>query len=335
MAVGDLRVQGWQSGKRGANGAIPLGWIGAVLAGSLLAVVLLMYTAGLTIDPLAPGTLVFAAAFAMLGAIRWHCRHPQARIVAMVRDGSEWIGLFIAVSLIGAVASYPIASFTHGFVDADLYRVDEALHFHWLEWYYVVADHRWLQVASRTAYSMIYVSPAILLVYYAMIGARRQALDFIAAVWLAALMTLVAFRFIPAVGPFAYLLWSKPVAYLPISELWQPALIPHLRAHTLSHVDLAHLVGLVSAPSFHAAAATLLIVFAARQPPIRVPLVAVNLAMLLATPVEGTHYLTDMILGAAVAFLSLAIIALGRAVALPVENNQALSDRRLEPGPIA
>jgi membrane-associated phospholipid phosphatase len=66
----------------------------------------------------------------------------------------------------------------------------------------------------------------------------------------------------------------------------------------------------VSAPSFHAAAGVLLLIFAARQPAIRMPLVAANVAMLLSTPVEGTHYLTDVVLGAVVACMSLGLVAL-------------------------
>jgi membrane-associated phospholipid phosphatase len=159
---------------------------------------------------------------------------------------------------------------------------------------------------------MIYVSPAILLGYLAITGQRREAHEFIVAVWLAAAITLAAFRFMPAVGPFAYL-WHGPIPYLPVSDLWQPQLIPQLRDHAVSRVDLGHLVGLVSAPSFHAASGVLLIAFAWRQPRLRGPLVAINAAMLLSTPVEGTHYLTDMILGAAAASIALGVVAQLRA----------------------
>jgi len=41
---------------------------------------------------------------------------------------------------------------------------------------------------------------------------------------------------------------------------------------------------------------------------LRAPLVAVNAAMLLSTPVEGTHYLIDMILGAVVAVVAIVAV---------------------------
>ena len=243
-----------------------------------------------------------------LAAIRWCCRRSAVPAVRIVGDIAEYFGLLTAISLIGAVASYPVASYSHGFCDGFLQRSDAALHFRWVAWYQLIAAHPSLQMLSRAAYAMIYISPAILLGYLAVTHQRREAQNFIAAIWVSAVITLVAFRFMPAVGPFAYL-WHGPIPYMPVSDLWQPELIPQLRDHITPIVDLGHLVGLVSAPSFHAAAGVLLIAFAARQPAIRAPLIAGNLAMLLSTPVEGTHYLTDLILGAIVACASLGIIA--------------------------
>ena len=280
----------------------------ALLTISVAAAALLMHGAGLAIDLLAPSTLGFALAFVVLGAIRWACRAGASPMRRAARDMAEYFGLFTAIALTGAVASYPIAAGSHGFADPLLQRSDLALHFNWLDWYRAVAAHPMLQAASRTAYAMIYVSPAILLGYLAITDQRREAHEFIAAVWLAAAITLAAFRFMPAIGPFAYL-WHGPIPYLPVSDLWQPHLIPRLRDHDVLLIDLGRLVGLVSAPSFHAASGVLLIAFAWRQPRIRGLLVAINLAMLLATPVEGTHYLTDMILGALVAVAALSLVA--------------------------
>ena len=150
------------------------------------------------------------------------------------------------------------------------------------------------------AYQMIFVTPAILLGWYAWAGERAAAHRFLITFWLAALMTLMLYPLMTAVGPLSHL-WSGPLPYLPESEEWQATLIPALRAHQVHYVDLAQLRGLVSAPSFHTAAAVIYIAAAWPRRELRGPLVAINVAMLLSTPVEGTHYLIDMILGAAVA----------------------------------
>ncbi|MEP6785511.1 MAG: phosphatase PAP2 family protein [Sphingomonadales bacterium] len=291
---------------------IPGRWMAGVLAASIIAVSVLMHFARLTIDPLDANTLIYGGVFAVLGTIRWVLRHPRSESARIVRDIAEYFGLFTLLSVTGALASYPIASFTHGFADAKLHAIDLALHFNWLGWYEAVVASPVLQVMGRVAYAMIYVSPAILLGYHAITDQRREARDFTAAMWLAAAITLTLYRFMPAVGPLSYLA-EKPLPYVPVSDLWQSNLIPALRAHDAPVVDLGHLVGLVSAPSFHTAAAVLLMAFGLRQRRIGALLVVINLAMLWSTVVEGTHYLSDMILGAAVALVAFGTVRLVRA----------------------
>ncbi len=152
------------------------------------------------------------------------------------------------------------------------------------------------------------MSPAILLGYFAWTGHRASARGFIAAFWLAAVLSLSLFPFLPAEGPLAFL-WRGPIPYMPESALYQMSLIPELRRHGISHVDLGALRGLVSAPSFHTASAILYVAAAWPFRRLRWPLLVINIAMLLSTPVEGTHYLTDMIAGALVAIAALGIVA--------------------------
>jgi hypothetical protein len=212
----------------------------------------------------------------------------------------------------GAISCYPVVTLTQGYADAKLQAVDAALHFDWLAWYTAVAASPTLQALGTAAYRSIFITPAVLLAYYAITAQRAEAHRFIFTFWLAAIMTLALFKYMPAVGPFSYL-WHAPIVYMPESELWQPDLIPQLRAHAVHVVDLGQLRGLVSAPSFHACAATLYAVAAWRVARLRWPLLTVNGAMLLSTPVEGTHYLTDILLGMAVAVVSLVMVHHGLA----------------------
>ena len=290
-----------------AERPIPGRWMTAGVVLSIAAVSLLMHFAGLTIDAMDGNTLIYGGVFAALGFICWWFRRPKSNATRIVRDVAEYFGVFTLLSVTGALSSYPIAAFTHGFADETLHGIDLALHFNWLGWYGAVVASPALQTLGRIAYAMIYISPAILLGYHAVTDQRREARDFITAVWLAAIITLSLYRFMPAVGPLSYLV-EKPLPYMPTSDLWQSNLIPALRAHLAPVVDLGHLVGLVSAPSFHTAAAVLLIAFGLRQRHIGVPLLLINLAMLWSTVVEGTHYLSDMLLGAAVALVAFGIV---------------------------
>lgn len=284
-----------------------IGFSGGQVRLALIAAVgtcaLLLWSAGLSIDPFAHSNIPYYGILAIGPLVRGWCLRDRRRWSLVLADVVEYYTLFMALALIGAVSSYPIAAMSQGFADAGLQRVDELLQFDWLAWYRTVAAHRSLQLLGVAAYQSIFLTPALLLGWFALTGQRRQAHRFLAAFAIAAVITLAIYSQMPAVGPFSYL-WHDPIPYMPVSELWQPDLIPALRAHTLTVVDLGQLRGLVSAPSFHAASATLYIAGAQKCGPLRWWLTAIPCAMLLSTPVEGTHYLIDLILGAGVALVA-------------------------------
>ena len=278
------------------------------MVANLAVLLLLMAATRLRIDWRSAGALAYYAACTVAVAVRLGFARSPSRVLRALAHFAEYAIAFMLIGLLGAVGSYPVSAASHGFYDPALQAIDEALHFDWLAWYTLVAAHPVLQVAGHIAYEAIYLTPTLILAYFAWTGRRREAHTMLATFWVAAAITLVLFFFMPAVGPFAYL-WHGPIPYMPASELWQPELIPAMRHHTMQVIDLGQLRGLVSAPSFHTAAAVLYIAIAWPYRPLRVPVLAINSAMLMATPVEGTHYLADMLGGAAVALTSLGVIA--------------------------
>lgn len=269
---------------------------------------LLLWKAGLRVDPLRPGNAPYFVALALLFALRPMLASVGGRRAQVAGVLGEYVAFFMAMALIGAVSTYPLAALSQGWADAWLQRTDEALHFDWLAWYRASADHRSLQLLGTAAYQSIYVIPAALLAAFAIRGQRREAHRFLAGFWLAAILTLALYCLMPALGPLSYL-WKGPIPYMPASAIWQETLIPPLRAHRISLVNLNELRGLVSAPSFHTASGVLYIATAWRCANLRWPLISLSVAMLLSVPVEGTHYLTDMLIGAAVALVALFLAA--------------------------
>ena len=292
-------------------GLIPGGWVALVFLASFVCVAALLYYAGIAIDPWAPSTLAVIAAFAALAAARFVLRDPATAAQRVARDLTESVGLFMGVGLLGAVATYPLAADTRGSIDPILQRIDAALHFDWLAWYRVTAGHRSLQLLGSAAYQSIFVTPALILCHYAWADKRAEARGFLATFWLAAIVSLALFRYIPAIGPLATM-WHGPVPYLPESGLYEADLFPPLRDHVLRDVDLGALRGLVSAPSFHTVSAVLYIAAGWKIAGLRWTIVALNAAMLLSTPIEGTHYLADMLAGAGVAVAALGVMGVLR-----------------------
>jgi hypothetical protein len=298
--MSDTHSQGRVAQSAGFSTAILWGAFGV----SIVLCVALLWKAGLRVDPLRPGNIPYFVALALAFAVRPMLARTRLRWSDAGADYAEYVGLFTAMSLIGAVSTYPLAALSHGFADSWLQRIDAALHFDWLAWYETTARHRSLQILGVAAYQSIYVTPAALLAAFAIRGQRREAHRFLASFWLAALFTLTLYFFMPAYGPLTYL-WKGPIPYMPTSAIWQEQLIPVLRAHQMKLVNLNELRGLVSAPSFHTASGTVYIAMAWRSGNLRWPLICLTLAMLLATPIEGTHYLSDMLIGAAVALVAL------------------------------
>ena len=266
----------------------------------------LLWSAGLRVDPLRAGNAPYFVGLALAFAVKPVLARTRFRWANAGADYAQHVGFFTAMALIGAVCTYPLAALSHGWADAWLQRIDEALHFDWLAWYEAAAGHRSLQLLGIAAYQSIYVIPAALFAAFAIRGQRREAHRFLAGFWLAAIITLSLYIFMPALGPLSYL-WKGPVPYMPSSAIWQETLIPPLRAHQIKLVNLNELRGLVSAPSFHTASGVLYIATAWRAGSLRWPLICLSLAMLWSVPVEGTHYFSDMIIGALVALVALAL----------------------------
>ena len=297
-------LRGERTPTRACDG-IPIAGLTVVTIASFGFVMLLLFQAGLTVrlDPRLLGFLILYAATAC--SIIGLSRNATSAVARAWADGAAYLTLFAGVCVFGVLASYPIAAGSHGFADASVERFDHFVRFDWLSWYELMVRHPQLQPLERAAYENIFFTPGVILVYLAATARRAEATRFITAFWLAAMMCLVAFHFVPTEGPLALMVHGH-VPYLPVSALYQAQMIPELRAHQLHQIDLADLRGLVGAPSFHAASATLFLCAAWATRALRWPLVALNVAMLLATPVEGTHYLGDILAGMLVALVALA-----------------------------
>ena len=286
---------------------MPLSWILSLMTTSLIIVAVMIGWAGLSIDFLKPSNAVYLLALILLGCIRFTLRERRGKRTKIAMDFCEYIGLFVFISLLGATASYPAAVATSGFVDAELAYLDMLLGFDWPSWYQLVSGNQALQTLGSLAYANIYLSPVLILGGLAITGERARAQLFLLSFWFAAVVTLIMFLAIPAVGPLAYL-WKGPITYMPTSALYQAELLPLLQERGMGQVDLGALQGLVCAPSFHTAAAVIFIVIAWQCKYLRWPLILLNGAMLLSTPVEGTHYLIDMICGAFVGLFAIGTI---------------------------
>ncbi|WP_333838757.1 phosphatase PAP2 family protein [Novosphingobium sp.] len=281
----------------------------AITGVSALAVLALMIHNGLTVLVASPAFFALAGA---LAAMAFGMRRGSRRATpgqCRMHDLCE-VGLVMtALVALEAVASYQLAAMSEGFHDATLQRWDEAMHFDWLALYRFVVRHPVVQYVGSAAYNSAFLSPWTIVIWHCWRGERAAAREFVITFWCAIVLTLALFPLFPAQGALDYL-WHGVVPYSPSNGLDQGLVITGLRSHAITTIDLATVTGLVSAPSFHTACGVLFIVFGWRIRPLRGVIVPLNVLLLLATPVEGSHYASDMVIGALVALMAILAVAM-------------------------
>lgn len=279
----------------------PWALLGLFAAGAIASLPL----TGLSIDP-----TQFWAAAAWLGSALGLCclrsRIAGVRFDQLI-DFFEAGAIFCGITTFAGVISYSAAALSSGFADQWLIASDSALGFDWDKAFQFTFAHPVLERISRYAYASIFLSPIVIVASLCASGRIDRVRRFICVYGLALAVTVVALGWLPTEGPLAI---SKiggdghdtavAMRYVPIIEA--------LRSGELRSIDLVRMEGLVSMPSFHAASGLMFIWAAWPLRRLRWPVFALNLALIAATPVEGNHYLTDVLAGLALAGISIRLV---------------------------
>jgi hypothetical protein len=240
------------------------------------------------------------ACLAPLSILRYR-RDPR------IATAMPFCALLLLFQAAAATLSYLVISTNAALVDAPLAAWDRALGFDWL------ALHAWLQAHSVTQalLSVAYASGLLQLVfvvmYLGLTGRRERLEEFMLLFMAATLLTIAVSGVFPAAGAWKFHAVSASAAAgfdLSLLSHFEP-----LRDGSLRDIALDRMQGLISIPSLHSALAVLL-VYAVRATRLVAPLfVGLDLAMLASTPIDGGHYLVDVLAGIA---LAVALIAFSR-----------------------
>ncbi len=212
------------------------------------------------------------------------------------RDFGYCVALWLAFPFVVNSYSYLAATMHFPLCDAQLCGLDRAAGFDWSRWFTLVRSHQTVSTILRIAYSSLFFQIVASVAIFALTGNEDRNRELLWVAMLAALQAVVISGFVPAMGPMAG-------GTLPP---WTTALL-QVRDGTMKAVALTSEWGIVAFPSFHAAVA--LVFIYVHRPPCGsfVPFAALNIIVLLATPFVGHHYGTDMIGGAAIAAVAIAI----------------------------
>jgi PAP2 superfamily len=269
--------------------------------------------------------LLCAAAGLSIEFADWHLFGWSSALIAVAVSRSikcyTWIARFseavetlVQVSIISVAAgcaSYALAALTKGYADDILSAADHALGFDWVAAYNYVGANKLLSVPLRASYLAIFYSPSILICWLFLCGRGDRARTWVMVYALSLGLTLAIFPFFPAKSALVHYFGSD-ITYMPATGIWHVELIEKLRSGLIEKVHTDDLAGMITFPSFHAAIAVLFIWASLPVPVLRMIMLIVNGVMLVATPIEGTHYLVDVIGGVGVAALSILCVQRGR-----------------------
>lgn len=215
----------------------------------------------------------------------------------------------------GATVAFGILSYicmAHGtapLADGMLQRIDAALGFDWLYWYRFLLAHPWTARVFQLLYNSLVYQGLYFGLLLALLDRKAQLREMFWLVFIAGLFTSAGAYLWPAMGPF------KEFGLEANGDFLGP--MAHLRSgHNLTFA-LHEMTGVVSFPSFHTTMALAYIYGFRRTGPIGILIAILNIGMLATIPFLGGHYLTDMIAGALVAAMSLALVKAGQALLAP------------------
>jgi membrane-associated phospholipid phosphatase len=245
-----------------------------------------------------------ALAVAVLISASWF--YSAIRKDTPLADALMSAAQIIAFAAVGAPLSYIGASAAFPLWDTSLAALDHRLGLEWMAWLAIMNAVPLLHAILAAAYASFAVQTTAVVIVLGIAGQALRLRIFILSFMLLTLVTIAISAVMPAQG-----VWG----YLHLSALDSPAIVPitrdlplpaffGLRDGTLRQLVAEGAEGIISFPSLHAALGLL---FAFALWPVRyVGWIAalLNLAMIAATPVDGSHYFSDVIAGLAIAVLS-------------------------------
>jgi hypothetical protein len=197
------------------------------------------------------------------------------------------------------VLQYLAAVAPSGTADPALAALDRALGFDWPRVYDWTMAHPVVVRVLGTAYRALGWEMIYVILFLGAVEPPRAG-EFVTALTLALLVTISCLALLPAAGAFV------EYGHADVADAGYAQHYLALRAGELRSIDFRDIRGIVSFPSFHAAAALLCLAAVWRYRLVFWPMLLLDAVILAATPVIGGHYLVDLLGGGAVAAAAVA-----------------------------
>lgn len=245
-----------------------------------------------------------AAVSSLLVATAWFYRvkRPMKRFEVLCAETAA----LLAFTAAAAVLSILMTSVNLPLIDDKLAAFDAAIGFDWLSYVGFVNERPWLGTLSSLVYVTTLTQVALTVVALGLIGQVERVQRFVFAVMLGALICIVISALLPAAGALATIRPSTEFMMLnnPIVDLEYKQAFFDLRSGLARFISLDEPRGLIAFPSYHCTLSVLIVLAFVRVRFWFWPVLALNVAVILSTPVDGGHHFADAVGGIVVAIIA-------------------------------
>ena len=302
----------------------------------LIAVMAAFTVAGCALTGLrvAPASLtVLIVPFAVLVVTWW--AYSTVRPDARVRGMAEGFVQILLVLIFGTVMSYAAIAMRFPLVDDQLLAIDRALGIERRVYLDFFAGYRLLHNALVLAYFTLMPQFVVVPVVLFFADQMQRLQQFTFAAGLSLFATVLILISMPALSATYRDLGLAVGAALPPGMGVHIPIVQELRSGVPFLMQLDTLEGLLTFPSFHTIGALLFIWATWRIAVVRWISLALNTALIAATPIVGTHYFIDVAAGFVVALGAVvAAKRLGRPASAPhlaATDRAPVSDAPMQP----
>ena len=248
--------------------------------------------------------IVVTIATAALGHFYRQYRSDM-RLATMATETSFLIAFSAA-----AMFSYLIATLNLPLIDKTLVHADALLGFHWPQYVSYGLAHSWINLPAAVIYQSTLFQIALAVVLLPVLGHADRSSELVLIVMMSAILCVVISGVLPSAGALAY--YHPNSAFFghnpPVVDLAYKQTFYDLRDGALKRLSLRDVHGLVAFPSYHVALCGAMVVAFRGMRRLFWPILILNTLVMLSTPIEGGHHLSDGLGGAALAFICAAIV---------------------------
>jgi PAP2 superfamily len=217
--------------------------------------------------------------------------------------GAEYFILSLAGTAVLMVFSYLCMASAQGpLIDQMLLRGDRALGFDWLALHDRIMAHKPLAVAGRLLYQSLIIQGLYCTILLALMQQRTWMRELWRLTFIASVLCCLGGMLFPALGPYKIFHLESEGTFLPAME--------HLLGHRSLVFAPSGMTGVICFPSLHTVMALAYAYGLRRTGPLFFIFAGLNTLMLFTIPFFGGHYLMDMLAGAGVMPVSVALMRL-------------------------